>query len=169
MKKLNLLLAFVIGFAILSCSKDEDPTPDNTPDYIGTYNLISVESNLALDPDVTGVFNETDLLDNLSCPSLLILNINESFIWDYVILNQIFNNINGMVSYNNMECILFSGSEGTYQVNNNGIVFAFDSSISNTTALIGDDGITVSFTEDLPVENNGVIQVESVQITLTYK
>lgn len=168
MEKLLLLSTILIGITFYSCSSDDDNPSDNTPSYVGTYNLTSITSNEELDPDVTGNFDDTELIDDIACTSIMILNSDNSFSWDFLGLSQILNTI-GTITYNQIECATFTGGTGDYQVNNNGISFVFDSSISNTNALINEDSVTVTIIENLVVNNNGTIQSQDVQLTLTYE
>jgi len=169
MKKLNLLFAILIGLSILSCSKDDGDPPLNENNHVGTYTLKSVVSNTELDPEVTGTFDETALLDNIDCSSLLILKEDNSFSWDYLSLSQIVNNIMYVVTYTEMECSTFNSGAGQYEITNGGISFVFDSSVSNTNATIDGDVIIVTLTEELATDEGGIIELRNVQLTLTYE
>ncbi|WP_179348294.1 lipocalin family protein [Winogradskyella pacifica] len=52
MKKLNLLLGFLIGIMLFSCSSDDDSNESNQDELIGIWNLVSVENQ---GNDVTAV------------------------------------------------------------------------------------------------------------------
>ncbi len=168
MKKRNLLLSIFIGLSIFACSSDDESPIDDKPSYIGTYSLSSIESNRPLDPDVSGTFEDTDLLDNTNCSSLLLMNEDNSFSWDFLSLSQIVNNIMGVTTYTEIECFTFSGGMGQYQVNGSGVSFVFDSSISDTNAILNESSITVTINEELAVETAGEIRLQNVQLTLTY-
>ena len=73
MKKPNLLIPFFSGLLILSCSSNEDEF-NSSGSIVGVYNLVSIESNSALDPDVTTEFNDTEIIDNISCTSTMTLD-----------------------------------------------------------------------------------------------
>ncbi|MFK7808331.1 MAG: hypothetical protein AB8F74_11065 [Saprospiraceae bacterium] len=167
MKNLQILLVFLLGLQICSCSSDDESM--NTPDYSGIYTLRTIESDKALDPDVTGTFDQTELLDDLTCNSTILLNADSSFLWSYVTLNQIVNNIMGTTTYQNMECILFTGSTGSYQVSGAGVAFAFDDSISDISGVLAEDKITVVINEELAVEESGEVKLGTVSLTLVYE
>ncbi|NQX85985.1 MAG: hypothetical protein HRT67_08770 [Flavobacteriaceae bacterium] len=75
----------------------------------------------------------------------------------------------GITDYFPLECAIFSGGSGQYQVNDNGITFIFDSSVSNTNALISENTITVTINGGVAVNNSGTIQLQNVSFTLTYE
>ncbi|NQX85984.1 MAG: hypothetical protein HRT67_08765 [Flavobacteriaceae bacterium] len=87
MKKLNLLFTILIGLLILSCSSDDDNNSSEEPTFVGTYSLTSILSSSELDPDVTGNFNDTEIIDNVSCNSIMIINSDNSFSWDFIALS----------------------------------------------------------------------------------
>lgn len=168
MTQSHLLLCLFIGLLFSACSEDEMPV-DMSPAYVGTYSLTAIESDTPLDPDVSGNFETTQLLDKISCASLLLLKEDGAFSWDYITLNQIVNNVMGTTTYSAIECIPFSGSDGSYDVSGQGISFSFDTSISNTNALLDGESISVSINEELAVESNGEIRFQNVFLTLTYE
>ena len=71
MKKRNLLLTILIVLTILSCSSEKN---EPIGSVVGTYSLISIEPNIALDTDLNGEFVNTELIDYISCSSSMTLN-----------------------------------------------------------------------------------------------
>lgn len=168
MKKLNLLLTIFVGLSILSCSSNNDES-NNIGSIVGIYNLISIESNIDLDPDVIGEFNDKEIFDNISCTSTLTVNSNGSINWNYLELSQSLNSNSGTISYSEIECQKINGGSGQYEFNYDGITFTFDPSINVTSAFLTGNFIKIRMNKELVVNVGGQIQLMPVQLTFTYE
>lgn len=167
MKKLNTLLVILIGLLIQSCSSDDDS--NNIGSIVGNYNLISIESNINLDPDAIGEFSDKEIKDNITCSSTMTLNSNGSINWDYLNLSQTLNSNSGTVTYSEILCQQTNGGSGQFEIIYDGITFTFDPSLDVTSAFINGDLIKTKTTKDLVVNLGGVIQLMPVELTFTYE
>jgi len=168
MKKSNLLLRALIGLIIFSCSSDDNGS-NNSITVVGTYSLSSIVSEIDLDPNVTGEFNDNELIDNIPCESTLILNGNGSVNWDYLNISQTLNSNQGTVTYSEIQCQEITGGSGSFEINYNGIILEFDSPIDINSYNFSHDTINIFVEESLVVELSGVIQLMDVQLTYIYK
>ena len=164
MKKLNLILGILIGLTILSCtSKNEEQIGS----VVGTYNLISIEPDIALDLDLNGDFISTELIDEISCTSSMTLNSNGNIDWDYL---NIFQNFNPQtITYSEIECQKVNGGTGQYEISYEGISIVFDSNINVISANLNSNLIKVKREANLVVKIGGQIQLSTVQLIFTYK
>ena len=164
MKKLNFILGVLIGLTILSCtSKNEEQIGS----VVGTYNLVSIKSDIALDLDLNGDFTSTELIDEISCTSSMTLNSNGNIDWDYLNITQNFNPQTN--TYSEIECQKVNGGIGQYEINYQGISFVFDSNLNVISANLNSNFIKVKRVANLVVNIGGQIQLSTVQLIFTYK
>ena len=164
MKKLTLLLTILIGLTILSCSSDKE---EQIGSVAGTYNLISIESNIALDPDLNGEFVSTEIIDYISCSSSMTLNSNGIIDWDYLNISQNLNS--GTSTYSEIECQKINGGTGQYEINYEGITLTFETNINVISANLSANLIKVKRNANLVVNIGGQIQLSIVQLLFTYE
>ncbi|MGB2143285.1 MAG: hypothetical protein ACPH4O_04945 [Flavobacteriaceae bacterium] len=164
MKKRNLLLTILIVLTILSCSSEKD---EPIGSVVGTYSLISIEPNIALDTDLNGEFVNTELIDYISCSSSMTLNSNGTIDWDYLNISQ---NLNSETStYTEIECQKINGGTGQYEINYQGITLNFDSDINVISANLIANLIKVKKNANLVVNIGGQIQLSTVELLYTYE
>ena len=164
MKKRNLLLTILIVLTILSCSSEKD---EPIGSVVGTYSLISIEPNIALDTDLNGEFVNTELIDYISCSSSMTLNSNGTIDWDYLNISQ---NLNSETStYTEIECQKINGGTGQYEINYQGITLNFDSDINVISANLSANLIKVKKNANLVVNIGGQIQLSTVELLYTYE
>ena len=168
MKKPNLLIPFFIGLLILSCSSKEDEF-NRSGSIVGVYNLVSIESKSALDPDVTTEFNDTEIIDNISCTSTMTLDSSGLITWDYLNLVQALDLSSEPISYSEIECQKVNGGSGLYEIAHEGITFNFDPTINVTSAVLTGDFIKVRMNVNLVTNVSGTIQKEPVELKFIYK
>ncbi len=164
MKKLNYFLTIIIGLTILSCSSDDE---EQIASIVGTYDLISIESNIALDLDSNGEFDSTELMGHISCTSSMTLNLNGVIDWDYLNISQ---NLNSdTLSYSEIECQKIIGGTGQYEINYEEINFTFDSDLDVISAYLSGSFIKVKRNANLVVNTGGQIQLATVELVFTYE
>ena len=161
-------MPFFIGSLILSCSSNEDEF-NSSGSIVGVYNLVSIESNNALDPDVTKEFNDTEIVDNIECSSTMILDSNGLITWDYLNLVQTLDLNSEPLLYSEIECQKINGGSGQYEITHEGITFNFDPTINVTSAVLTGDFIKVRMTMNLVTNVSGMIQIAPVQLKFIYK
>ena len=77
-----LYISFVLLFVLSSCSSD-DSTPIPQDDFTGTYTLTSVKTSEPLDTNDDGTFDDSELIDNITCVSFITLTSN-NFTWTVI-------------------------------------------------------------------------------------
>lgn len=164
MKKLNLILGILIGLTILSCTTKNE---EQIGSVVGTYNLISIKSDIALDLDLNGDFISTELIDEISCTSSMTLSSNGIIDWDYLNISQNFSP--ETITYSGIQCQKVNGGTGQYEINYEGISFVFDSNINVISANLNSNFIKVKRVANLVVNIGGQIQLSTVQLIFTYK
>lgn len=161
-----LLVLFVSLLVFSACKKEKDPTPETVS---GTYTLTSIVPSKALDPEADGTFGDTELIDNITCPSKLIIDDTNGATYQFVNLNQSFtpNPMNN--DYYALDC---QGDTYpyTYTLTDNSLTMTIDQgseiiifSVISATEL----HYEFSTVQEFPVEENG--SVVSKEISLTYK
>ena len=164
MKKLNFILRILIGLTILSCTPKNE---EQIGSVVGTYNLVSIKSDIALDLDLNGDFISTELINEISCTSSMTLNSNGVIEWDYLNISQNFNPQTN--TYSDIQCQKVNGGIGQYEISYEGISIVFDSNINVISATLNSNLIKVKREANLVVNIGGQIQLLTVQLIFTYK
>ncbi len=79
-----LYVSFVFLFVFMSCSSDDNGNTGSQDDFTGTYTLTSVRTAEPLDTDDNGTFDDSELIDNITCVSSVTLNSNNTFTWGVI-------------------------------------------------------------------------------------
>ena len=71
-------------FVLTSCGSDDSGPSMIQDDFTGTYTLTSVKTSEPLDTNNDGTFDDSELIDNITCVSSVTLNSNNTFTWSVV-------------------------------------------------------------------------------------
>lgn len=147
---------FLILFALLvfSC-KEKEPPPIT---IAGTYTLTSLVPSMALDPEGDGTYGDFQLIDNLTCPSKLIVSENDEVTFQNVNLSQ--------YPGNPMTCSGFSYS-CMHNVSGNRLYLdCIDR--DRVYDMISNSELRYTFIENLVVEENGTAVDKDVTLIYTF-
>lgn len=79
-----LYISFVFLFVLTSCASDDSGNSVIQDDFTGTYTLTSVTTSEPLDTNDDGTFDDSELIDNITCVSNVTLNSNNTFTWSVI-------------------------------------------------------------------------------------
>ena len=163
----NLIIYLLCVILFSGCSKDDDST-DNTPSHIGVYTLTSILSNFQLDPNNNGQFDDTELIDNLSCISSITLDTNNTFTWDFLRVRQNSTDLLGVItSYDPISCSIIANVIGQFEIDET--LISFEPLTNATTASINENSIEIIIREELIVDEGPILKKQFVNLTLTYE
>lgn len=136
--------------------------------HIATYTLTSILSSFPLDPNVSGTFDDDELIDNIDCVSFISLNADNTFSWGFLSLNQFSTSFLGLISsYGPITCSIPSEISGQFEISNGEL--SFDAPILGSNVLIDENSIEVEIREELIIEQNDIKRKEIVNLTLIYE
>jgi len=101
-----LYISFVFLFVFTSCSSDDNGNNVTQDDFTGTYTLTSVRTSEPLDTNDDGTFDDSELIDNITCVSSVTLNSNNTFTW---VVIQVTGD-----GTNDINCLLKETASGTF-------------------------------------------------------
>jgi hypothetical protein len=78
-----LYVSIVFLFVITSCGSDDNGNSVIQDDFTGTYTLTSVRTSEPLDTNDDGTFDDSELIDNITCVSFITLTSN-NFTWTVI-------------------------------------------------------------------------------------
>ncbi len=166
-----LFLALLSTLLIISCKKKDGDTDPDVDTVSGTYTLTSVVSSEGLDPEEDGVFGDTELIDNISCPSRLILDETNGATFEYITITQNhYNDPTGQnpMSYSPMVCANDTYTS-TYSLTDNSVTV--QSGGAQPTIIfnvISKSELELIETKNFPVQQNGTIVSKQLSITKKY-
>ncbi len=148
-------LLFTLMAVIVSCSSDDSgPTTTETDEISGTWNLIEINVNPAVDANNDGTSN-SNLLSELDCLNGT-LTFNTDGSWSSSITDVDVTSITGGLFF--VSCSATVTDSGTWQFMNNQ-VSAFSNTLFETGILVLDGNrLTATLGEDLPSFQNIVYE-----------
>ena len=168
MKIKTLLITCFALVALVSCKSDDSGDDGGGgSNFLGTYTLVSIASTVDLDPNADGTFDDRELINNVNCNSSIILNSDDTFVWQpTIILEQAFINSN---DYERISCFNWSVNQGDYVINDGSLVLNTTNQSADTTDIfnISEGEIEVSYMVRLIVSEGGV--PTSRQVALVFK
>ena len=165
MKIKTLLITCFALVALVSCKSDDsgDDTSGGSSS-VGTYTLVSITSAENLDPNADGTFDDTELINNINCNSALVLNSDDTFVWQEIVLSQPLDSS----GYGGITCIV-DVHEGDYTVNDGSLVLNITNITNGRTDIlsISQNEVEFSTTRRLVISVGGV--PTSRQVALVFK
>ncbi|QCW98938.1 hypothetical protein FGM00_01955 [Aggregatimonas sangjinii] len=136
--------------------------------HIGVYTLTSILSGQPLDPDVTGTFNDVQLIDNVTCTSTLSLHQDNTFSFGFLKINQNSNSSIGVItSYEPITCMALSQISGQFKLINGAL--SLDAPPISSDLLIRENLIQIIIRQELIIDQNGFKKKELVDLTFSYE
>lgn len=168
MKIKTLLVTCFVFAALVSCKSDDSGDDSGGDSFTGTYTLVSITSAVSLDPNADGTFDDTELINNVTCNSSIILNSDDTFVWQPIIIwEQAFIN---STDYEVISCFNFSVNQGDYVINDGSLVLNTTNQSADTTDIlsISQGEIERSSTVRLVVSVGGVPTSREVALVFKY-
>lgn len=173
MKQFKMLLGLMLlTLLVFSCKKDEEATPENVS---GTYTMTSITTDIPVDANGNGMFDDMELIDDVPCISRLIIDATNSFTWEYPseVQQSIlqWGNSGGVsypVEYSGVYCNAIS-TMGNYTLTDNSLVLSLDfASLTEIINVINTNELHYVVNATFVVENNSALEAQSVTVTMKY-